>query len=69
MPARVAGAGRVHAIESLENLRQMLGGDARPLIGHFDARKAVAAEGANGNARLRRRVTHGVVDDVHQRLP
>src|SRR6266480_2904205 len=63
-----AGAGFVQAIESLEKLHVMFGGDARPLVGNFNGSVTVATANANRDPRLRRCVAHGVMDDVHQCL-
>src|SRR6266436_4288714 len=61
-------AGRVAAIEALEHVRQLLGGDANAGVAHDDRGPAVLRRYVQPNATARRRELDGVVEHNQEQL-
>ena len=57
-------AGRVGAIEALEDPRLLRLGDARPLVDHFDDDAVAGAARADLDDAAAGRVAHGVLEQV-----
>src|SRR5690348_8628640 len=61
----VAGTAAVDAIEALRQPRNVLGGDADAAIGHRENAAAVGVDRPRQrDASLRRRIAHGVADEI-----
>ena len=65
-PTELARSARVDAIEALEDPRQVLGGDAGAGVGDHEPDARVVGRGAHDDARPRRAILDGVVDQVRQ---
>src|SRR6266568_5814307 len=63
-----AGTGLVDAVKAVEDSLSMLRSDARPFVGDFDDRGAIAPAAPDRDPTLAGRVANRVVDDVQHRL-
>jgi hypothetical protein len=62
------GAAEVELLELLEEPRQVLGRDARPLIGHRDRHLIRLQRGRHRHPRARRRELDGIGQEVRHHL-
>ena len=63
-----AGACRIRAPETVEDVRQVAGGDADPRVGDAEGEFAVGGPELQAHAPARRRVLHGVGDEIEDQL-
>src|SRR5690349_23753149 len=67
-PALLPRPSRVHAVETLEDAGQVIGGNTTACIGHADAGRIPDALGDDANAAAARRVPYRVVEQVGEDL-
>src|SRR5207244_10220620 len=67
-PLAGAGARRVRAPEAIEDVRQVTGRDADPGVGDAEGEFAVGGTELQAHAAARRRVFHGVGEEVEGQL-
>ena len=67
-PSQTAAAGFIDSVETLEEARQVLRGDAVSIVGDLDAKRPAFVVRRNCHVLAISRVFDGVVDQVDQRL-